>query len=144
MTLANIFHYRFEFKDKIPTREPTKAPAKWQNITNELVEKIEKISEEKYIKVKRIYKKGNSFLSKEEYNIRIKSKQTIPLVPTIEKLLKQTQITPANKTETNNNNDKIDFPKTCSTFGHKNKMKTKFLARTFQSENPNGYKTSLK
>ena len=36
------------------------------------------------------------------------------------------------------NNDKIDFPKTCSTFGHKNKMKTKFLARTFQSENPKG------
>ena len=144
MTLANIFHYRFEFKDKIPTSEPTKAPAKWQNITNELEEKIEKISEEKYIKVKRIYEKGNSFLSIEEYNRRIKSKQTIPLVPTIEKLLKQTQITPANKTETNNNNDKIDFPKTCSTFGHKNKMKTKFLARTFQSENPNGYKINLK
>ena len=144
MTLANIFHYRFEFKDKIPTREPTKAPAKWQNITNELVEKIEKISEEKYIKVKRIYEKGNSFLSKEEYNRRIKSKHTIPLVPTIEKLLKQTQITPANKTETNNINDKTDFPKTCSTFGHKNKMKTKFLARLFQSENPNGYKINLK
>ncbi len=47
MTLANIFHYRLEFKDKIPTREPTKAPAKWQNITKELEEKIEIISQAK-------------------------------------------------------------------------------------------------
>ena len=102
------------------------------------------ISEAKQIKIKRMQEKDKSFLSTEEYNKRIKSKQTIPLVPTIEKLLKQTQITPANKTETNNNNDKIDFPKTCSTFGQTNKMKTKFLARTFQSENPKGYKINLK
>ena len=47
MTFANICHYRFEFKDKIPTSEPTKAPAKWQNITNELEEKIEIISQAK-------------------------------------------------------------------------------------------------
>ena len=136
--MTKFYHYRFEFKDKIPTREPTKAPAKWQNITNELVEKIEKISEEKYIKVKRIYENGKSFLSIEEYNRRIKSKHTIPLVPTIEKLLKQTQTTPEKITQTKINNDKTDFPKTCSSFGHKNKMKTKFLARTFQSENPKG------
>lgn len=83
-------------------------------------------------------------MSIEEYNRRIKSKQTIPLVPAIEKLLKQTQTTPENITQTKINNDKIDFPKTCSTFGHKNKMKIKFFARLFQSENPKGYKTSLK
>ena len=47
MTLAKFYHYRLEFKDKIPTSEPTKAPAKWQNITNELEEKIEIISQAK-------------------------------------------------------------------------------------------------